>query len=92
MVFTREFLFDAKEAGGWAIAVSTFVLCAADVAMILMYVSLVWAATFGACNKRFGSFAVWRSVAEAEASGALEEGRAALEGADGGLAAKEVRG
>jgi hypothetical protein len=59
--------------------------------MILMYVSLMWAAAFGASDKRFGSFAVWGCVAEAEASGALEEGRTALEGADSGLAAKEIR-
>jgi hypothetical protein len=60
--------------------------------MILMYSGLMRAAAFGASNKQFGSFAVRGCVAEAETSGTLEEGRAALEGADGGLTAKEVRG
>jgi hypothetical protein len=71
MVFAREFLLDTKKTGGWAIAVSTLVLCAANITMILMYIGLVWASAFGTSDERFGTFAVWRGVAEVKASGTL---------------------
>jgi hypothetical protein len=92
MVLAQEFLLDAKEACGRAVAVGAFMFSTADITMILMYTRLVRAAAFGASDKRFGSFAVWGCVTKAEASGTLEEGWTALKGADGGLAAEEVRG
>jgi hypothetical protein len=53
MVFAQEFLLDAKETGGRAVAVSTFVLCAANVTMILMYRGLMWPPAFSAGDEGF---------------------------------------
>jgi hypothetical protein len=61
-----------------------------DIAVIFVDSCDVWTSAFGTGDESFRSLAIGNGVAEAEATTALEEGGAVLEGADRGLAAKEV--
>jgi hypothetical protein len=65
---------------------------AVNIAVVLVDGSNVGTTALGACDEGFGTFTVGAGVAEAEAASTLKEGRTVLKGANGGFAAKEIRG
>jgi hypothetical protein len=92
MFFPGEPLLEAQETRGGAVAMCAFVFGASDIAMIFVNGGKVGASALGTSEEDFRPFAIRDRVSEAKAAATLEEGGVVLEGADGGLAAKEIGG
>jgi hypothetical protein len=69
---------------------SSTVFGPADVTVVFVNRGKVGTAAFGASDEGFGALAVGNGMTQTQATAALDESGAILEGADGGLAAEEV--
>jgi hypothetical protein len=71
---------------------SPLVFGTADIAMVFVNCGEVRSTAFGASEEGLRSLAVGNGVTQAETAATLDKGGTVFEGADGGLAAKEVGG